>query len=88
MITLFNRKQLLSTYQMEEQANVRDILSQNNVDYHVHIVNRKSPSPMDAGSRITGTFGENLSLGHEYIIYVKKTEHDKAMDSLKQSERS
>lgn len=88
MITLLNRKELLSTYKIEEQAKVRDILSQNNVDYHVHVVNRKSPSPMNSGSRIAGTFGENLAQEYEYIFYVKKADYDEAMRVLKQNERS
>ena len=79
MITFFNRRELISTYSMKKQGEIRTILSQNDIDYHVKTVNRKSPSPVDAGSRVrVGTLGENLALSYEYIIYVKKEDYNKA----------
>ena len=35
MITIFNRKELIVTTEMNRQAQVRDILSQNGIDYTV-----------------------------------------------------
>ena len=38
MITIFNRKELLTTFSMEEQDRVREILAQNHIDYRVKTV--------------------------------------------------
>ncbi len=76
MLTMFNRRELIITYDMKRQAEVRDLLAQNDIDYYVKVINRKSPSPFFAGSRArTGTFGENLRLEYEYIIYVNKSDY-------------
>lgn len=79
MLTIFNRKELISTYDMKKQAEVRDLLSQFKIPYSIKVINRKSPSPFDAGSRSrTGTFGENLQLEYQHIIFVRKDDYDKA----------
>lgn len=79
MITIFNRRTLISTYDMKKQAEVRDLLSQSKIPYSINVINRKSPSPFDAGSRArTGTFGENLNFEYQYIVFVKKADYEKA----------
>ncbi|WP_333646910.1 hypothetical protein [Lacrimispora sp.] len=79
MITIFNRKQLTSTFDMKRQAEVRDLMARYKIPYSYKVINRRSPSPFSAGSRArTGTFGENLQLAYEYIIYVKKIDYEKA----------
>lgn len=76
MITFFNRKELLVTFSMERQAEIREILASKNVEYFVNVVNRKSPS--GGSRRNTATFGENADLQYEYKIYVKKFDYDQA----------
>lgn len=84
MLTIFNQKELVRTYNMKQQAELRDILAQNHIDYTVKVVNRKSPSPFDAGSRArTGTFGESLQMENEYIVYVYKNDYEKAAELLR-----
>lgn len=79
MITIFNRKELVTTFDMKKQVKVRDLLVQFKIPYTVRVLNRKSPSPFDAGSRArTGTFGENLQLEYQYTIFVKKVDYEKA----------
>ena len=39
MITVFNRKELIVTMEMNRQAEVRDILSNNNIEYIIKTVN-------------------------------------------------
>lgn len=79
MITVFNRKELISTYDKKKQAEVRDLLSQFKIPYSINVINRKSPSPFGAGSRArTGTFGENLQLEYQYIIFVRTVDYEKA----------
>ena len=64
---------------MQEQSETRSLLAQNGIDYSVKVINRKSPSPADAGSRArTGSFGENPGLMYEYIFYVHKDDSEKA----------
>lgn len=78
-MNIFTRKELTSTFSMAEQARIREILSANNIEYTVKTVNRKSPSPISAGSRAAaGTLGENLQAELEYIFYVDKEQYEKA----------
>ncbi len=84
MITIFNRKELTVSFSMEKQSQIRDILRANNIEYSIKAINRKSPSPFSAASRArTGTFGENLELSYEYIIYVQKQDYEKALHLIK-----
>lgn len=80
MITILNRKELIITFDMKEQARVRSILADHGIDYHIKTVNRMSPSPVSAGARgRTGTFGQNHDTMLEYMIYVKKDDYEKAL---------
>ncbi|MBU3877611.1 hypothetical protein HGO97_017550 [Faecalicatena sp. AGMB00832] len=84
MITVMNRKELIATYDMRVQSEVRDLLAHNHIDYQVKVVNRKSSSPIGPGMRAyTGTMGEKLDMEGEYIIYVKKDEYDAAWEVIK-----
>lgn len=74
MITIFNRKELLSTNEMQRQAQAGQRLADSGIDYHVKVINRNSPSPLAAGSR----FGEKLEFAYTYIIYVKRTDFSRA----------
>ena len=86
MLTIFNRRELLITFDMQKQAVIRSLLAQNKIDYTVKTVNRKSPSPFSSGSRArSGTFGENLQFEYEYIIYVHKSNYDIAKAIINQS---
>lgn len=78
MITIFNRKELTTTFSMEQQAKVRNILSQNNIKYIVKTVNRTTSSVLGTTRSKTGTLGQNIKLSYEYIIYVHKNDYDKA----------
>jgi hypothetical protein len=51
MITIFNRKELISTYDMKKQVEVHDLLNQFKIPYSINVINRKSPSIFGAGSR-------------------------------------
>ena len=84
MITVMNRKELIATYDMRVQSEVRDLLAHNHIDYQVKVVNRKSSSPIGPEMRAyTGTMGEKLDMEGEYIIYVKKDEYDAAWEVIK-----
>ena len=70
MIHIFNRKELLITYDMQKQADVRTLLQNHGIDYSVKVLNRASPSPISARSRAyTGTFGQNLNnMYHNLLV--------------------
>lgn len=79
MITIFNRRELLITYDTQKQSQVRTLLSNHGIEYDVKVRNITSHSPMSAGLRTrTGTFGVNLASSYEYKIYVKKAEYERA----------
>ncbi len=79
MLTIFNRRELAITFDMRRQAEIRDILAQSGIDYSIKVINRRSPSPFSTGTRASmGTFGENLQLEYEYVIYVHKSDYSRA----------
>ena len=78
MITILNRKELIVTMEMNRQAQVRDILSQNGIDYTVKTTNLQA-APMVGNSRgRVGSFGVNQNYSYEYKIYVHKKDLEKA----------
>ena len=84
MISVFNRKELLITYDMKVQNDVRTILYDHNIKYDVKVKNLLSPSPMHAGSRAhIGSLGMDLTKSYEYKIYVKKADYERAVDLIR-----
>lgn len=79
MITIFNRKELIITFDVNKQMEVRDKLWANNIEYDVICKNITSPSPFASGNRGMGTFGINNKFANEYKIYVKKSDFDLAV---------
>ena len=85
-MNIFTKKELTSTFSMAEQAEIREILSANSIEYTIKTVNRKSPPPMAAGSRAAaGTLGENLQAELEYIFYVSNKQYEEAKRLIHQS---
>lgn len=83
MITIFNRRELLTTYEMAQQAQARAVLDAAGVAYKVRVVDRKNGQAMLAGSRArTGSFGENMAMAYEYAIYVAKEDLERAQLAL------
>lgn len=74
MITFFTRKELFLTYNVEEMMRIRNVLHDNNIEYHVKVGSR------DFWSRgRTGSFGINQNCNYEYKFYVKKPDYEKAL---------
>ena len=79
MITIFNRRELSVTYDMARQAEIRRPLAESGIDYQVKVVNHSTVSLGGEMTRArTGSFGENANFSHEYIIYVKKRDYERA----------
>ncbi len=74
MITIFNRRIVFTSFSMERQAEIKDILDTNRIKYCEKVVNRRSN-----GTRsITGSYGENFAYTYEYIFYVHKKDFELA----------
>jgi hypothetical protein len=78
MITIFNRKELIVTFSMKQQAKVRDMLNTNKIEYILKTINRNGPSLFSNSRARFGTFGQNMDLAYEYIFYVHKDDYSKA----------
>lgn len=74
MICLFNRKELLTTCSLEQQAKVREILAANDVEYRVRA---RSNTGGFARTR-TVIPGMKQELMYQYYIYVKHSDYEKA----------
>ena len=81
MITLFNRKELCTTYDAIRQNQVRDILAANHIDYKIRLYD---PARTASRSCSHGTIGLNPDHGTQYYIYVKKEDYEKATYLLHQ----
>ena len=79
MITIFNRKELIITMEMKRQSDVRDILSQNGIDYTVKTTNLQVSSVAGCERAHNGNFMINRDYSYEYRIYVHKKDFERAM---------
>ena len=73
MICLFNRKELLTTHSLEQQAKIRDILAANGIEYRVRA---RSNTGGFARTR-TVIPGMKQELMYQYYIYVKRSDYEK-----------
>lgn len=78
MITIFNRRELIVTMEMNRQSEVRDVLAQNNIDYAVKTVNLQSAPILGNRRGQVGSLGINQNYSYEYKIYVHKKDYEKA----------
>ena len=79
MITIFNREEVLITYDMGEQTRVRDLLAANDIDYIVRVKN----IVLHNGVRVPVNSFVHQQNMYEYKIYVRKKDYEKAMFVLR-----
>lgn len=80
MITLFNRKEVFTTFLMEKQAKVRRTLSQAGIRYTWRVHSRGS-HVVDGHAAVSfGRVGNNP----QYVFYVHKKDYEKAAFVLRQ----
>ena len=77
MLTIFNRRELYMTYDMNDRVRVCDILRANGIDYQLKTTNTTSSAM--GGRRGGNTFGVNMDYAYEYKIYVHKNDYDRAL---------
>lgn len=84
MIPIWKRRELCVTYDQTKQAQIRQKLSDQNIDYELKTINRNMPTRSIVGQRSSGmgTLGENLSVNVEYVIYVKKEDYELAVQVM------
>lgn len=78
MFTIFNRKELISTFSMKAQSEIRIKLQNRGIKYKCKVINRNSASPFSSSRARTGTLGQNLDCTYEYIFFVYKKDYDRA----------
>ena len=74
MIHIFNRKELLTTFSLEQQGKVRDILAANGIAYGIRV---RSNTGGVSRSR-TVLPGTDMEMMYQYYIYVKRADFEKA----------
>ena len=74
MLTIFNRKELLISFDMKRVADVREILAADGIDYYVKVDSRQGG--LSRGR--TGTLGQDPKYMYEYVIYVRKENWERA----------
>lgn len=84
MLTIFNRKELITTMDMQRQANIRSVLSANGIAYTVRTENLQGSSAFGGRSRgrsggRSGSFGVDPNYSYEYHIYVHKNDYENAL---------
>ena len=80
MITIFNRKEVCITYDMNRQAEIRNILQGANIDYIIRTKNRTETMLVRGGTRAyTGSWGNRQMMDYEYHIYVHKDDYEIAL---------
>lgn len=81
MLTIFNRRELMGTFSIREQARVRDMLRANGIRYLVRTVNW-----MGESARVhTGTFGQDMDRALQYLIYVHKKDLERAASLIRRA---
>jgi hypothetical protein len=80
MITIFNRKEVCITYDMNRQAEIRNILQGADIDYVIRTKNRTETMFVRGGTRAyTGSWGNRQMMDYEYHIYVHKDDYERAL---------
>ena len=79
MITIFNRRELISTFDSPKQAAIRDLLAGNKIDYKLKVISRTSTSAYSPGYKNQmQSYGKNVNYDTEFTFYVKKSDYSRA----------
>ena len=84
MMNFFTRRELLTTFNVNVLDQARDALRTAGIKYYIKTVNRRSSSPISAGSRgHTGTAFEKMEYEYTYYLYVHKRDYQNAYEIVK-----
>lgn len=83
MITILNRKEVFTSFSLEEQVNARQILSKNRIPHVVRTEEAYGGKSLLQSSRARyGTFGQNMNFSYQYYIYVNRKDYEEASSLL------
>lgn len=83
-MNFFNRRELLTTFNLQVLNQARDALRAAGIEYYIKTINRRSPSPFCAGTRgHTGTAFEKMEYEYTYYLYVNKNDYDDAIEIVR-----
>ena len=83
MLMIFNRKELIVTMDIHRQAQIRNVLAQNGINYTVKTKNLQNSGVLDSQRGHTGNMGIDQSYSYEYKIYVHKKDYEAARELIK-----
>ena len=78
MLTIFNRKELITLVSMQKMMHVREALSNAGIPSHT----KTKGMAGFAGNRRHGIPGINYDAAYTYTIYVHRTDYDRAMRTI------
>ena len=84
MITIFNRRELLTTEDLRQINDLREILRANKIDYYVKAAYPRTSFAMSESRARTASFGHNRRQ-ERYIVYVRKTDWEYAIHLLRKN---
>ena len=84
MITVFNRREVYTTFDMKKFNEIRTCLEQAGIEYTYRTVSQNGSAGIAPNNRSRmGSIGVNLQKDLEYLVYVKKSDYEKALQVLK-----
>jgi len=84
MIAAWNRRELETTWDMKRQAEIRNILSINKIDYMIKTQNPQTTNFLGTTQRgRTGSFGIKTECSYQYKIYVHQKDFERAAYLIK-----
>lgn len=78
MITIFNRREVSLTFDVNRLAKIRETLSSHGIDYKIKSFNRGGNNFGNSSRARMGNFGINVEYGQEYAVFVKKDDFEEA----------
>ena len=82
MIHVFNRRELLITYDLRQVNDLRELLRAHQIDCFVKVTGPRSAASLGASRNRIYSFGHDRSL-ERYTVYVHKTDWEYAMHLLR-----
>ena len=83
MITILNRKEVITTYDVEEYANARDDLKEAGIEFKIRTKRTSYSSVRSMGRGISAPKKHD---GLEYTIYVKEEDYSRAVHIIHNKE--
>ena len=83
MIHIFNRRELLLSYDLQQVNDLRELLRANRIDCLVKVTGPRSAVSMGASRSRIYSFGHDRSM-ERYTVYVHKADWEYAMHLLRE----